>query len=198
VREHTSAYASICQHTSGICFESRNVRQMPAAEREGERGQTPAYASICQHTSAYVSIRQHTSAYASTRQHTSAYVSIRQHTSAAYVSIRQHTSAYVSIRERCSERGTWVELAVRVIRARIRQHTSAAYVSIRQQRTSAYVSIREHTSAAPGSSSPCASSARAYSGMRQRLSASLASAGLFVRWILSYKRFAKFCSLLTR
>ncbi len=144
------AYASIRQEyassrgTCGRCLLQKE------REREDIRQHMPAYASIRQHTSAYVSTRQHMPAHVSIRQHTSAYVSIHQHTSAAYVSIRQHTSADVSRRQRCSERGTWVELAVRVIRARIRQHTSAAYVSsIRQQRTSAYVSsIRQHTSAA--------------------------------------------------
>jgi hypothetical protein len=70
LRQHMSAYVSICQHTSAR-----------------------------QHTSAYVSIRQHTSAYVSTaaRQHTSAYVSICQYTS-AYLSVCQHTSACVSPR----------------------------------------------------------------------------------------------------
>jgi hypothetical protein len=71
IRQHTSAYVSICQ--------------MRATQH------TSAYVSICQmratqHTSAYVSIRQHTSAYVRCEQH-----SIRQHTS-AYVSIRQHMS----------------------------------------------------------------------------------------------------------
>jgi hypothetical protein len=75
IRQHTSAYVSIRQHS--YCTKLRTF--------------------CTEHTSAYVSIRQHTSAYASIRQHTSAYASIRQHTP-AYVSIRQHTSAYVSIR----------------------------------------------------------------------------------------------------
>jgi hypothetical protein len=75
VHLHTSAYASVRQHT-------------------------PAYVGIqtagSDSTPAYVSLRQLTSAYASIRQHTPAYASIRQHTS-AYVSIRQHTSAHASI-----------------------------------------------------------------------------------------------------
>jgi hypothetical protein len=76
LRQHTSAYVSIRQHTPEV---------------EDERVACNLHV---RRTSAYVSIGQHTSAYVSMRQHT-AYVSIRQHT--AYVSIR-HTSAYVSIR----------------------------------------------------------------------------------------------------
>jgi hypothetical protein len=96
IRQHTSAYVSIRQHTS------LPIHQQAAFLHT-------SYVSIRQHTLAHVSIRQHTSAYLSIPQHTStsAYVSIRQHTS-AYVSIRQHTSAYVSIRQLVS----------------IRQHTS--------------------------------------------------------------------------
>jgi hypothetical protein len=73
IRQHTSAYVSIRQHTAPLQL------QAPLQLR-------------CQYLyflyySAYVSIRQHTSAYVSMRQHTSAYVSIRQHTS-AYVALR--------------------------------------------------------------------------------------------------------------
>ncbi len=138
IRQHTSAYVSICQG---------HLKSAVATKAQ------PAYVSIRQHTSAYVRIRQHTSAYVSIRQHTSAYVSIRQQTS-AYVptntspshttspppraypsppSTRQHTSAYVSIRQHTS---AYVS---------IRQHTSA-HISTRQH-TSAHVSIRQHTSA---------------------------------------------------
>jgi hypothetical protein len=98
IRQHTSAYVSIRQHTAGVQLARDSI--------------------TCKHTS-YVSIRQHTSAYVSIRQHTSAYVSIRWHTAGgvqlaqeiakgeagwgngratSYVSIRQHTSAYVSLR----------------------------------------------------------------------------------------------------
>jgi hypothetical protein len=110
IRQHTSAYVSIRQHTHKTHhpFASDPEHPPPAA------GCTCAFASrpnegtrsSCPYTSAYVSIRQHTSAYVCIRLHASAYVSIRQHTSAydicqfpshtsAYVSIRQHTSAYV-------------------------------------------------------------------------------------------------------
>jgi hypothetical protein len=76
IRQHTSAYVSICQlhyqRSPLLCI----------------RQHTSAYASIRQHMPAgYVSIR-------SMRQHTSAYASIRQHTP-AYVNIRQHTPAHV-------------------------------------------------------------------------------------------------------
>jgi hypothetical protein len=66
VIDHTSAYVSIRQHTSGLGGK--------------------LLSTIRQHTSAYVSIRQHTSGLggkllSTIRPHTSAYVSIRQHTS---------------------------------------------------------------------------------------------------------------------
>ncbi len=60
LRQHTSAYVSIRQHTSA----SSRLRACLALLRL--------------YTSAY-SIRQHTSAYVSMRQHTYAYVSISQH-----------------------------------------------------------------------------------------------------------------------
>jgi hypothetical protein len=53
VRQHTSAYVSIRQHTPYSAAASLNT--------------------CVRHTSVYVSIRQHTSAYVSIRQHTSAY-----------------------------------------------------------------------------------------------------------------------------
>jgi hypothetical protein len=115
--QHTSAYVSICQHTSACLYlpgPRNGGRQLVIFFLELlERQHTSAYVSIRQHTAAYVlrmlvSIRRHTSADVRIRQHTcsacwSAYVGIRQHT-AAYVfrmlvSIRRHTSAYVSIRQ---------------------------------------------------------------------------------------------------
>ncbi len=133
---HTSAFASIRQHTSAYV----NIRRRGIVIR--------------QHTSAYVSIRQHTSTYLASNVlqqawgrllptaglacvacvagvavepppavalcarplRAPAYVSIRQrqHTS-AYVSIRQHTSAYVSIRQRLHLRGA-MEAARREVR----------------------------------------------------------------------------------
>jgi hypothetical protein len=94
IRQHTSAYVSIRQHTCVTC-----TLLVPQ--------HTSAHANVRQHPSASISIHQHTSAYVSIRScpppccapcmpRTSAYVSIRQHTS-AYASIRQHTSAYASI-----------------------------------------------------------------------------------------------------
>jgi hypothetical protein len=107
IRQQTSAYVSIRQHTH-MCTYTTNVyirhvtpAIVAAPTVSIHQRNTSAYVSIPQHTSAYVSTRQHTSANVSTRQHTSAYVSIRQHTS-AYVSIRQHTSAYVSMRQHTS------------------------------------------------------------------------------------------------
>ena len=106
VRQHTSAYVSIRQHTS-------------------ER--------IRQHTSEC--IRQHTSAYASMRQHTPVHVSIRawymRPPGARRLSPGFHTRN-VAI----SGRGPVLRfiapmLAVIGLQQRIRQHTSA-YVSIRQ------------------------------------------------------------------
>jgi hypothetical protein len=82
-RQHTSAYVSIRQHTSAYVKEAVGEEEAYRAERPVRR--THVHAATC----AYVSIRQHTSACVSIRQHTSAYVSIRQHTS-AYVSIRAH------------------------------------------------------------------------------------------------------------
>jgi hypothetical protein len=83
IRQHTSAYVSICsicQHTSAYAENSSVLHAAP-----------PVSMRLLQ--SSYVSIRHHTSAYA-------AHVSIRQHmtsTYAAYVSIRQHTSAYAEM-----------------------------------------------------------------------------------------------------
>jgi hypothetical protein len=68
MRQHTSAYVSIRQHTS-----SNAVSLYQVFAGEGAAGAlnsafiAPAYVSIRQHTSAYVSIRQHTSAYVSIR-----------------------------------------------------------------------------------------------------------------------------------
>ncbi len=110
IRQHTSAYVSMRQHTRSIRQLKPAYVRVPALVEEAVVNtsvrELDAPVPTCQHTSAYVSIRQHTPAYASIayanlmrpcppvskRQHTSAYVSIRQHTS-AYVSIRQHTSA---------------------------------------------------------------------------------------------------------
>ena len=94
IRPHTSAYVSICQHTSAHAREwgphtLLDVRGHRAAvlprplvkSRSSRRigcgggGRLPPPLP-----SPYFSIRQHTSAYVSIRQHTSAYVSIRQHT----------------------------------------------------------------------------------------------------------------------
>ncbi len=74
IRQRTSAYVSVRQHTGKLLDGARK----------------PALSN------AIVSIRQHTPAYASIRQHTPAFASIRQHTP-AYVSIRQHTPAYAVI-----------------------------------------------------------------------------------------------------
>jgi hypothetical protein len=89
IRQHTSAYVSIC-HT-----------ECSAAAVAGVAGE--------KHTSAYVSIRHtHTecsaaavAGVASKRQ--SNYASIRQHTS-AYVSIRQHTSSAAAVAGVASEK----------------------------------------------------------------------------------------------
>jgi hypothetical protein len=135
MRQHTSAYLSICQHTSYV-----SIRQHTSARYIWKSAVSPvpcraqrqylyctskaSNLSTCEcwkmrsisapKGSVFVcTLAEDTDVNlpvcVSIRQHTSAYVSIRQHTS-AYVSIRQHTSAYVSIR----------------------QHTSA-YVSIRKQ-----------------------------------------------------------------
>jgi hypothetical protein len=92
IRQHTSAYVSIRQHS---------IRQ-----------HTLSINSVHLHTSAYVSIRQHSIRQhtlsinsVSVYLHTSAYVSIRQHSirqhtlSINSVSVYLHTSAYVSIRQ---------------------------------------------------------------------------------------------------
>jgi hypothetical protein len=84
IRQHTSAYLSIRQHSRGTDVFPRDIRLLP----------TPSPACIRQHTSAYVSIRQHTSAYLSIREDSSLLPLLPE-----YVSIRQHTSAYVSIRQ---------------------------------------------------------------------------------------------------
>jgi hypothetical protein len=103
IRQHTSAYVSIRQHSFSMRPGGSNATSTALP-------QPLAYVSIRlhsirQHTAAYVSIRHfhrppggraanrclHYRHNGSIRQHTSAYVSIRQHTS-AYVSIRQHTS----------------------------------------------------------------------------------------------------------
>jgi hypothetical protein len=96
IRQHTSAYVSIRQHTC--------IRGQPPTAVNPIRYVYLAYVSIRQHTSAYVSIRRHTcirgqppTAVNPIRYVYLAYVSIRQHTS-AYVGIRQHMSAYVHTR----------------------------------------------------------------------------------------------------
>jgi hypothetical protein len=132
VRQHSSAYASIRQHTS-LWSPAAQWAQLLCVHHlvhiiDPQHQHTSAYVT------AYVSIRQHTS------QHTLAYVSIRhlvhiidpqhQHTSAyvtAYVSMCQHTSpgsyyrpaasAYVSIRhsirQHVSAYVTWFILSTR-------------------------------------------------------------------------------------
>ena len=67
IRQHTSAYVSIRQHTN-LLGKLGSLRHDLDVEGKDEREVL--------HTSAYVSIRQHTSAYVSIRQHTSAYVNI--------------------------------------------------------------------------------------------------------------------------
>ena len=79
LRQHTSAYVSVCQHTS----YSLAMLVCSARRCSNSAAASASCVSIRQHTSAYVNIR-------SIRQHTSVYVSIRQHTP-AYVSIREHT-----------------------------------------------------------------------------------------------------------
>ena len=61
--QHTTAYVSIRQHTSGRTSFVFRILQSRRPEPS------------LQHTSAYVSIRQHTSEDQSIHQHTSAYVS---------------------------------------------------------------------------------------------------------------------------
>jgi hypothetical protein len=131
IRQRTSAYVSIRQHTYQHTSAYIPVRRA--------RGCSPCASGL-----AYVSIRQHTRAYGCSPCASGlAYVSIRQHTSA-------YIPAYVSMHTRAQGQGL---LAVR-LRASIRQHTSA-YVSIRQhtyQHTSAYIPVRRARGC-----SPCAS-----------------------------------------
>jgi hypothetical protein len=103
MRQHTSAYVSIRQHTLQPAAACAELRRQPLAV--GVSANCREFRCTCRwlkcalplsRSASVISRRQHTSAYVSIRQHTSAYVSIRQHTS-AYVSIRQHTSAYVSV-----------------------------------------------------------------------------------------------------
>ena len=139
--QHTSAYASIRQHTSAYVCE--HVLQY------GHRTVTGATLTAAgavmlraprQHTLAYVSIRQHTSAHldrrdidsggrchAASSQHSRSVLypwppCIRQHTS-AYV--RQHTSAYAVMLRAPNTRLLYPRPP-----CRIRRHTSA-YVIIR-------------------------------------------------------------------
>jgi hypothetical protein len=172
IRQHTSAYVNIRQHTSDHTPQPGKQRlrchdlcscTSKASKLSGKRSpprpsaspsEVTAYVGIRQHTSAYVSVCERAHRHGHLRVHRlellllhglrepegRAYVSIRQHTS-AYGSIRQHTAAYVNGPE-----GLSLALARLLLhRLRfflcIRQHTSA-YVSIR---SSAYVSIRQHT-----------------------------------------------------
>jgi hypothetical protein len=68
IRKHTSAYVSICQHTSA----TPNPRHLSYAEAAASESSAAAAAASLE-VSAYVSVRQRTS---SLRQH---YVSIREH-----------------------------------------------------------------------------------------------------------------------
>jgi hypothetical protein len=115
MRQHTSAYVSIRQHTQPQSAASRGKRSCPDAYvsiriayvyldgvrsrriRAHERAARHSTTNAAQHTFAYVRIRQHTSAYVSIRPK-STYTRARESSealNAAYVSIRQHTSAYV-------------------------------------------------------------------------------------------------------
>jgi hypothetical protein len=78
IRQDTSGYVSIRQHTSALRRTSSLCRRQVVSIRIRQHFQHfPAFVSIRQHTSAYVSIRQHTSAYVSIRHHTSAYDAAR-------------------------------------------------------------------------------------------------------------------------
>jgi hypothetical protein len=154
----SSAYVSICQHTSAYSPRACETCQ---PVRDGRAGSL-CLLSRCQYlyfctskasklkrsrwfslpaargaaafllstlASAYVSIRQH-----HIRQHTSAYVSVlAKHTR---ICICQHTSAYVRI----AYVRAYVSVLAKHTRICICQHMSA-FVRI------AYVSIRQHTSA---------------------------------------------------
>jgi hypothetical protein len=119
IRQHTSAYVSIRQHTS-------RERKKHATSCEF-RADARSSASIRQHTSAH-SIRQHTCEF---RADATSSASI-QHTS-AYVST-QHTSAYLRI-----QRGVHV---CEVIRERLVLHQSRELCA--RERTSVLHRIR-HT-----------------------------------------------------
>jgi hypothetical protein len=153
IREHTSAYVSIRQHTSNTSPVSIASANQPIA-----------YVGIRRHTSAYVSIPEESAHIDATRETASETTwstlmllpprfCIRQHTS-AYVSIHQYTSAYASIRARrlgphsCCLPHIYLQVSKR-------QHTSAYTSQIPAggrplcQHTSAYASIREHARAIP-------------------------------------------------
>jgi isocitrate/isopropylmalate dehydrogenase len=64
IRQHTSAYVSIRQHTLDVCKHADATYTASKQLYAPLRARAP-------HTSAYVSIRQHASACVSIRQHTS-------------------------------------------------------------------------------------------------------------------------------
>jgi uncharacterized protein (UPF0216 family) len=175
IRQHTSAYVSIRQHTS----QTSPVR---FSAKGSSNAKLRCLISIRQHTSAYVSIchlydsrpkgartpsLDARSAYVSIRQQTSAYVTCtilgqRELERQAYMLdrcgsrapalrlpliIHLNTSACVSMRQRTS-----AFVSIRCSRAPalrlplIIHLNTSAYVRMRQH-TSAYVSIRQHTSA---------------------------------------------------
>jgi hypothetical protein len=64
IRQHTSAYVRVRQHTPEYVSKRKKPAVRVRLHMSHIRRHTSAYASIRQHTSAYVSIRQHTPAYA--------------------------------------------------------------------------------------------------------------------------------------
>jgi hypothetical protein len=128
LRQHTSAYASIRQHT-----------YIAPAAGHVVASNDRLCVSIRQHTPAYTSIRQHTymapGAGHVVASNDRLCVSMCQHTS-AYASIHQHTSAYVY--------STWCGSCLRQQGSTLRACSDADCPSplYTRQLTSAYVSIR--------------------------------------------------------